>query len=517
VWVEIHVDDEIVGRQPDRWTGTRALLDRVAAAAEARGARLCFRIREAFARASSADGFLPALEARGHEIGVHGHGRRLSEAVEALRGAGVEPRVAVPGLVQVGWGGRAPLLRQVASLGIGVVTDHGAQPAWAYDGLLPRREEGVLVMAPTVRPFDWGLMSRDGARHGLGPSQIAALRTREAAAEFHGAAWFGAALHEHDLCVPGTLEPDPTALDALASYLDPRVIPALQVPVAHRTEPSPRRRPLGDGHVRMARLTAGLARRVRGTLPGTRRRAGAVPPGGEHRELRVDGRRVAARRFGPGRPKALCVLSHAGSRGGQRTALEPFGLELSDLLLRGWGVWLYDRAGTGDSPPADEPALTPGNPAHDADWRVVLGAARKEGAPLVAVSWSGGLLPVLRGTADGIRPDALVDAEGPVDRWSLVPPGGNELSERDPWDDASWAGLEAISLVPTLQVPYARLQAETDHVHGRMSQHALRMHEAVGRAGQPTRPLRLTEGELRDSPMELVEALQWCLRQVRGW
>lgn len=517
MWIEIHVDDEIVERHPERWSETRDLLDRVAGRAEERGARICFRFREASARAARGDGFLPSLAARGHEIGVHSHGRRLPEAVEALRATGIEPRVAVPGLVQAGRSGRAPLLRQVASLGIGVVTDHGAQRAWAYDGLLPRREEGLLVMAPTVRPFDWGLMDRDGTRHGLGAPQIAALRSLEASAAAHGAAWFGAALHEHDLCLAGTLDPDPAAVDTLASYLDGRVIPALEVPGIHGAVPPAARRPLGDRSVRMGRLTAGLTRRVRGARPGVWARRGSVRPGGKRHDLSVGGRRVVARRYGPEHPKAVCVLSHAGARGGQRTALEPFGLELVDLLLRGWAVWLYDRAGTGDSPPATDPSLAPGNPAHDADWRAVLDLARADGVPRVAVTWSGGLVPVLRAAAAGNRPDALVDAEGPVDRWSLVPPAGNELSDRDPWDEDAWDGLEACALVSALGVPYARLQAEDDHVHGRMTHHALRLHEAAGRAGLATRPLRLCEGALADHGMELVEALQWCLRQVRGW
>ena len=36
-------------------------------------------------------------------------------------------------------------------------------------------------------------------------------------------------------------------------------------------------------------------------------------------------------------------------------------------------------------------------------------------------------------------------------------------------------------------------------------------------AGLLSRPLRVVEGDLRDHPLELVDALQWSLRQVRGW
>ncbi len=113
--------------------------------------------------------------------------------------------------------------------------------------------------------------------------------------------------------------------------------------------------------------------------------------------------------------------------------------------------------------------------------------------------------------------EALVDGEGPADRWSLVPPAGNELSSRDPWDDVAWDGIEARTLLPSLAVPYARLQAERDHLHGTMTHHARRMDEAAAAAGLLSRPLRVVEGDLRDHPLELVDALQWSLRQVRGW
>ncbi|MDP7110624.1 MAG: hypothetical protein QGH45_01605 [Myxococcota bacterium] len=509
------MDDEIVGAQPRRWPEARALLERLARVAEDRGARLCFRFREASALASRADGLLPVLTERGHEVGVHSHGRRLAEAVAAVRGAGVEPVSAVPGLVQVGRSGRAPLLRQVASLGIGLVTDHGAGSAWAYDGLLPRTEQGVLVMAPTVRPFDWGLMERDGTRHGLGPGQVQRLRQLEGMARDQGAAWFGAALHEHDLCPPGSLEPAEACLDALATYLDPRVGPA--APLAIPAPRDPPGRPIADRSVRMRRLTGGLHRRVRGALPTVAPRRGRVERGGRRMELSVDGRRVVVQRYGPARPKAACVLCHAGQEGGRRLGLGPFGTAAGDLVLRGWSVWSYDRAGTGDSAPAADARLTPGNPAHDADWRAVLGQARADGCPRVALTWSGGLVAALRAAARGDRPEALVDGAGPADRWSLVPPAGNELSSRDPWDDVAWDGIEARTLLPSLAVPYARLQAERDHLHGTMTHHARRMDEAAAAAGLLSRPLRVVEGDLRDHPLELVDALQWSLRQVRGW
>lgn len=514
MWLEIHVDDEIVAAQPERWPEARALLDRVARVAEERGARLCFRFREASARASRDDGLLPQLVDRGHEVGVHAHGRRLAQATAAVRACGVEPAAAVPGLVQVGATGRPPLLRQVASLGLGVVTDHGASPAWAYDGLLPRREHGVTVMAPSVRPFDWGLMERDGTRNGLGPAATARLRALEEVARAQDAAWFGAALHEHDLCAPGSLSPAAASLDALARYLDPRVGPATRRAPTASPPPS---RPLGDGRIRVDRLTAGLLHRVRGALPPVRLTRPTLEKGGHRLDLRVGGRRLAVQRYGPRRPKAACVVSAAGSDGGRRLGLSPFGARAADLALRGWSVWCYDRAGTGGSPARDDPALTPGNPAHDRDWAAVLERAGEDGCPRIALTWSGGLIAPLRAAAGGARPDALVDGEGPADRWSLVPPTGNELSARDPWDDRDWDGIEARALLPALGAPYARLQGERDHLHGPMTHHARRMAEAADLAGLEQRPLRVVEGALASHPFELVEALQWCLRRVRGW
>ena len=519
VWVELHVDDEVLSAHPERWPAARTLIEAIGAGAQQRGARLCFRFREHFATAAISSGVLPALVADGHEVGVHAHGRRLSQATEAVRRCGVVPEVAVPGLVQVGRSGRAALLKQAASLSFRRVSDHSAQRAWAYDGLLPRVESGVVVMAPTVRPFEWGLMETDGTRHRLRSRQIEQLRTLELTAGEQGAAWFGLALHEHDLCHPDTLTPDPDALAAFFGYLDSRVVPAMSVPI---NLPSPRPfrgPPPSDRRIKAVRAV-GLVTRRASTL---RRRL----PGRPHRrpsqgmKIRVGTRHIVAQRLGSTQPKALCVISHAGREGGRRLRFKPFG-PLLPLLEEKWGVWLYDRAGTGDSPPpprlpgwrGDHP-LAPGHPAHTHDWIAVLERARREGVPVIALSWSAGVVPVLRAAAAGVRPDALIDGEGPADRWSLVPPWGNELAMLDPWRASDWAGWEPRALVGSLGCPYGRLQAERDHIHDRDRHHARRLLDAAAQAGLSVRPPDPLQGRLHAHPNATLDALEWGLTTAK--
>ena len=188
------------------------------------------------------------------------------------------------------------------------------------------------------------------------------------------------------------------------------------------------------------------------------------------------------------------------------------------LTDRGWAVWLYDRAGTGRSPPPppdgtwrDQHPLAPGHPAHTHDWIAVLQRARQEGVPVVGLSWSAGLVPVLRAAAAGHLPDAHIDGEGPADRWSLVPPHGNELARLDPWDDAVWAGWEPLPLLASLSVPYARLQASLDHIHGPDDTHARRLHAAAVRP----RPYARLSGRLHAHPLALIEAMRWALQALK--
>jgi len=540
VWVEVHVDDEQLVGHPERWPQARDLVDAIARCAEEQGARLCFRFRADFSRGATGTGFLPGLRERGHEIGVHAHGRRLAAATRALRACGVEPAAAVPGLVQAGAGGRRALLRQVGALGIGLVTDHGPWSAWAYEGLMPRTEQGITVMAPTVRPYDWGLLHRDGRRAGVTDSGMARLAALERQAQSQGAAWFGLALHEHDLCAPGSLRLEPGRLDALGRFLDARVGPV--APLAEVSAASPGSPPeapprvstagpvrLADPRVLAARGFGRARDRLVQIAARRPRRMRRPRQGPTHDWLEVGGRRVAIQRHGPSDPRAHCVLCHAGESGGLATALAPFGLAVSDLTRRGWAVWLYDRAGTGRSPPAGD--LLPGNPAHTEDWRAVVRHVRSsegrsgedrcsvERPPVVALSWSSGILPVLRAARSGDRPDALVDGEAPADRWSLVPPSGAKaprLRQRDPWDDAAWDGLEAVAMLPTLERPYARLQAHFDHVHGVMHTHARRLQAAATAAGLPSAPLEILPGRLPGHPIAVIDALEWAQESARG-
>lgn len=505
VWVELHVDDEIIEGDPGRWPEAAALVRRVATLAEARGARLSFRLRAPFARGARGSELLPALERAGHEVGAHAHGRGLAEVCQALVAAGVQARVATPGLVQAR--DRAGLLREAARLGFSRVTDHGPTRSWAYEGLLPRREEGLVVMAPTVRPPDWGLMSRTGERWGLRDAAVARLRELERRAfDDHGAAAFGVALHEHDLCAPGSLVPRQEALDALASYLDGRVVRSFDLPLPTPLLAPQPARPLRAQALRLARAVGLAAERARGGRP--------LPRGVFSLPVRPGrgARAIAVERHGVDEAHAVLVVSHAGPRGGRKVAFTPFGAGIHDVVGLGFAVYLYDRAGTGDSPAAGP--LGPGNPAHDEDWRAVLAMARQEGLPVVALSYSAGVLPVLRAAAAGVRPDALVDAEAPADRWSLVPPYGNDLSALDCWDDAAWAGIEPVRLLPSLGAPYARLQAELDHVHGPMPEHARRMIEAARRAGLTVRDPAPLAGHLHGHPVELFEALTWAVRAM---
>lgn len=527
VWVEVHVDDELLARDPGRWPEARDLVLRLADLAESRGARLSFRIRTPFARASAAAGeaVLPGLEARGHGVGVHAHGSDLARATAAVRACGVRPRVAVPGLVQAGEAGRDGLIAQARDLGFDLLTDHGEAPAWAYEGLLPRVEQGVRVMAPTVRPFDWGLMDRDGTRHGLGPAQVARLRRLEAQAARQGARWFGLALHEHDLCPPGSLSPREAALEALAGYLDDRVQTARSVaeglalheaPARPATSHAPggRARALAsDGRLRLVREVrsripvAGVWRLRSGLRARTVREAG---PGRPDLRVAVDGEHVPVDVLAPPQPRGLVLMCHAGPEGGRALGLRPLGLAPRRILDAGWALWTYDRRGSGAS--HGEVPLTPGHPSHVRDYAAVLLRARDEGLPVVVLSWSAGVLPVLGAAAGGARPDALVDVEGPADRWSLRPPPAHgplppDLAALDPWAESDWLGREPVALLPQLACPYRRIQARPDHVHGDCVVHAERMAEAARSAGLLAAPLEILRGPVHGHGGAVIHAL----------
>lgn len=525
VWVEVHVDDELLARDPRRWPEARELVLRLTGLAEGQGARLSFRIRTPFARASAEEAVLPALLARGHGLGVHAHGSDLARATAAFQACGVAPEVAVPGLVQAGEAGRDGLLALARDLGFQLITDHGPTPAWAYEGLLERAEQGLQVMAPTVRPFDWGLMDRDGRRHGLGPEQIARLRRLEAQAAAQGARWFGLALHEHDLCPPGSLTPREASLEALADYLDERVQTALSVargldtgsprtaPEGPSAAPSRARALARDGRLRLvrevrSRTRTGGVQRLRAEVRGRLGRRAAE--GAPSLRVRVDGESVPVDVLAPPEARGLVLMSHAGAEGGRALGLRPFGLSPRRLHDQGWALWTFDRRGSGQS--RGRVPLTPGHPSHARDVTAVLERARGEGLPVVILSWSAGVLPVLKAAVAGSPPDALVDAEGPADRWSLRPPPGHgprdpDLDALDPWSEAHWHGREPVALLPQLGCPYGRLQARPDHVHGDCVVHAERMVDTARRAGLLLSPLEVLPGPLHGHGEALIHAL----------
>lgn len=493
VWAELHVDD----RLPGALSALPALLTTLAAGAEARGARLSLRLRAEGARACRG-GLLPALVAAGHEVGVHAHGRGLGAAVEALRSAGVSPTIGAPGLLQAGPAGRAGLLAQARALGLRQITDLGPQRCFVDEGLHPRWEEGLLVRAPAVRPEDWGLYDAQGAP---GPLDRAFARLRRCEAQVQGrAASFGFTLHEHDLTEPGGLRPRAAALDALFDYLDGRVVTAgslpLPPPTGGRQTPPPT-----DGALRLRRLAHRAAAPLREAGPRARDRLRRALPGPPFERLDVAGRRIAWSRLGPAAARALVLVSAGGLLGGRRLGLRPLGISPTDLAQMGLATVLFDRSGTGDSAPGPAFDPRPGGPEACADWAALLHEARSEGRPILALSWSSGLVPVLQAAARGHRPDALLDVEGPADRFSLQAPARWPLPS--PFSDHPWEELEPVALIGRLRVPYRRLQGDPDHVHGSYTDHARRLLEAAtGPVAYDALP-----GPLSEHPQRILQAI----------
>lgn len=225
----------------------------------------------------------------------------------------------------------------------------------------------------------------------------------------------------------------------------------------------------------------------------------------------------------PPAPRGIVLMSHAGSEGGRALGLRPLGLAPSRLHDEGWALWTYDRRGSGPSAAthaASSTPLTPGALAHARDWEAVLQRARRQNLPIVALSWSAGLLPVLRAATRGHLPDALVDTEGPVDRWSLVPPPASgiptrELAERSPWSEADWEGCEATRMLPSLARPYLRLQARPDHVHGDCTLHAERITAVAQRHGLLLSPLQVWSGPVHAHGAGVISALRTAFAAAR--
>lgn len=504
VWLELHVDDFLLAENPARWPDSAAVLDRVAGLAEAAGARVSFRIMETFARGDRS-GFLRDLARRGHEVGWHTHGKHVADAIAALEGAGIldAARIGTPGLVQVGDRGREALLREAQAAGLKVITDRLTGRYHAYQGWLAWEAlPGLVSLDVSIDPFDWGVLHRRGKKvlHAWGSMDWERLRARIAAREREvpppgEAAFFGATLHEHNLCAEGTLTPVPRAMEGLARFLDglgQRVVPSASVLRGSRwesgrldppedTRHDPTLANLRRGWQRVsARLTRAPFRptereRADGTrgplvvAPGAARERHEVPAFREDFWLDLPGRRLAVRRVGLASARAVVVAVHGGKSGIEQ-GLSFLGLPEDALVAQDVALYTFARS---------EGARTPGNPVHVEDTAAVIRHALAEGPPVGLLTWSAGVVPALRALLEhelrGVR--FLVDCEGPCDRFSVVPPRQpkHELASADVNDDDPWEGREAIRYIAAFPGRYHRVQAGVDHVHGPMVAHARRM------------------------------------------
>ena len=534
---ELHVDD-LALEAGASWRDAARLLATVAELSAGVGAQLSFRIRHRFAEGAARLGSknpLRRLEAGGHEVGTHAHGRGLRRAKKAVDACGVANRGATPGMVQAGDRvGR--IWQEVCELGFDWITDHPPHRPWAYGGLLPWRPgpgfrpdtpaSGPVLLETSADPFAWGLLRREGTRvvhkHGLDTHNFALL---EALIEAHPrplprgiAPYYALAIHEHNLCPEGSLTPTRAALDALEAFLRRhRVVTAGQVATTAPT-PSLLPTPRIPRHRRFARRV-GLA-----TLPARRRLPARDGHGSGPFDVEVGPRRLRALWLGPPRPRGLLLLSHAGTDGGTRALLNPFGVDPKGLTTQGMAVVAFDRSGTGASPAGV--ALTPGSGVHVQDFRAVIRAVRARlpaGAPLGVMSFSSGILPPLRAG----EPFAfLLDGEAPADRWTLRPPHGARAPRDDVLaglatdDDSLWEGREPARLLAGLNCPYHRFQAELDHVHGRQHIHAQLMLGAAHDAGLPSvrangaDELRLLPGRLHAHGARIEEWILEAFEQL---
>jgi hypothetical protein len=417
----VHVDDVRLSRDPAVWPETAATLDAWARAAEGAGARLSFRFREWFARGDTS-GFVRGLVARGHEAGWHAHGWRLRAARDAVVAAGGDARVAAPGLVQA----RAPslVLARARTLGARVITDRPEGRMRAYDGWLAREAFGMTVMDVSVAPWEWGL---DFDRLASCVEAASRWEAPPGSVPFFGATW-----HEHDSVV---------GFERFVGRFGQRIVVSGAI---GRQDAETRRRQGGLGEMASGAEGAPFS-------PSSWRLGVSAP-----------WRLPPFEKLGHG-PIQLVVV-HAGESG-LRQRLRFLGLD----AIEGCTVWLWERS---------PGSRAPGNPVHVAETRAVLDLAAREG-PVGMLSWSGGVVNALLAADARVR--FLVDVEGPADRFSLVPPGGNELSARDRFDDDAWAGLEAVDLVRGFAGAYVRVQGARDHVHGPTDWHARRMVAAAPR------------------------------------
>jgi len=499
------VDDEVLQRDPARWDQAAALLDGLARRAEDGGGVLCFRIREHFARGdasgenrTSCGGFLRALQQRGHEIGWHAHGTGLARAVAALRATGVRDpaHVGAPGLVQTELrGGISSALRakwvleHAYLLGLRMLTDRWAHRAFGWQGRVPWTLDlgagrQVVSLDVTADPFAWGVLrrvpqadggdgsSRAAVQHAHGTLDWRALDAlidrRDAEYPLPGS-YFSATVHEHNFCAPNRLSALPDAMDAFSRWLERRG-QRLQRATDLVAQPST---PSGGGHraappPMLSRLRA-VSRLQNFGKPKSSAEARDIPVDGPTprtlRSLWFNAAQSGAQR---GARKGIVVAVHGGA-GGCEQRLGFLGLAEDALAAHGWTLVVFDR-----SPGVPR---TPGNPIHVADTAAVIEAARRaaQGLPLHVLTWSAGLVPAVHSGLHGVS--RLIDVEGPVDRYSLVPPRdrGHELTRAEIFEDAPWQGRESLTGITAFTRAggaYVRVQGNPDHVHGSIDHHA---------------------------------------------
>ncbi len=521
------MDDEVLHQDPARWDQAAALLNGLARRAEDGGGVLCFRIREHFARGdasgenrTSCGGFLRALQQRGHEIGWHAHGTGLARAVAALRATGVRDpaRVGAPGLVQTELrGGISSALRakwvleHAYLLGLRVLTDRWAHRAFGWQGRVPWTLDlgagrQILSLDVTADPFAWGVLRRvPHAGGGDGSSRAAvqhahgtldwraldALIERRDVEDPLPGSYFSATVHEHNFCAPNSLIPLPDAMDAFSRWIEGRG-QRLQRATDLVAPPST---PNGGGHraaspPTLSRLRAvaplhAIARLQTFAKPNSSVEARNIPVDGPPprtlRSLWVHG---AQRGSQSGAQTGVVVAVHGGA-GGCEQRLGFLGLAEDALAAHGWTLVVFDRSVGVPRPP--------GNPIHVADTAAVIEAARRaaRGLPLHVLSWSAGLVPAVHSGLHGVS--RLIDVEGPVDRYSLVPPRdrSHELTRAEIFEDAPWQGRESLAGITAFTRAggdYVRVQGSPDHVHGSIDHHATVAMRAArsGREGSAT-------------------------------
>lgn len=478
VWLEVHVDGAdlertLPWRARRRWDADAAALDDLARRAERHGARLSFRVREGPARRDRH--LFAELVRRGHEVGWHAHGARLREARDAVVAAGGTARIATPGMVQArDW---RKMAVDALHLGARLLTDRVERPLVQYQGLLAWEPvPGLLQMDVTLSPFAWGVLRRDGRRVVPGRLDVARLLALIAHRDRFGApagapAFFGATFHEHDVRDAEVRR----ELEQAFAALGERIVPSERVLLgaggqAPRNAPRTDARPGGSGPAGAGSRAFGAALRRIHRARLRLERAGAPA---SLTKMWVQGVAFDVRRVGPAHPDAALVLVHGGGSG-VRQGLAPFGISEAALAEMNLAAWTFARS-EGQAPP--------GNARTVQECATVLRAALAEGRPVALLTWSAGVIPALRAALQVQDPRivALIDVEGPADRFSLVPPGEDDhpLATRDPWDDAAWEGLEAVALIGRFPGRYLRVQGEDDHVHGPHTAHARRMVDAA--------------------------------------